>query len=46
MNDHLPPSLTEHKIKGDHDVRNPNPGLGQAQKCGDVKMVNCLLNLP
>ena len=23
-----------------HDVRNPDPGLGQAHTCGEVKTVN------
>jgi hypothetical protein len=27
-------------------VRNPDPGLGKAQKCGRVKSVNGTSNLP
>jgi len=29
-----------------YDVGNPVPGLGQAQKCGRVKPVNGIPNLP
>ena len=29
-----------------YDIRNPGPGLGQAQTCGRVKLVNETLTLP
>jgi hypothetical protein len=31
---------TEHEKTKTYDVRNPNPSLGQAHKCGRVKPVN------
>jgi hypothetical protein len=34
--------LTEHKKTGTYDVGNPGVCLGQAQKCGGVKLVSCL----
>jgi hypothetical protein len=38
MNNRLSFQITEHKK--DHGVGNPRPGLGQAWKCGRVKLVN------
>jgi len=29
-----------------YDVENPGPGLGQAQNCGRVKLVNGITTLP
>jgi hypothetical protein len=47
MNNHLSPSLTEHKKKTmKYDIRNPGLCLGQAQKCDRVKPINGIQTLP
>jgi hypothetical protein len=47
MNYHLSLLINEHKEKIiAYHVGNPNPGLGQAQKCGGFKTVNRIPNLP
>ena len=38
-NNHLSPLLSEHIIDH-HDVGNPHPSFGRAEKCGGVKPVN------
>ena len=41
MNNHLSPTLTEHKNKTTtYDVGNPGTSFGQVQKCGGTKPVN------
>jgi hypothetical protein len=40
MNNQLSPQITEHKMTMTYDIGNPVPGLGQAQKCVGVKLVN------
>ena len=43
MKIHLSPQTIEHKKDHDiyiYDVRNPVPGMEQAQQCGGVKPVN------
>ena len=44
-NNHLSPALSEHIIDH-HDVGNPHPGFGRAEKCGGVKPVNGISTLP
>ena len=44
MNNHLSPQLIEHKKK-DHDIWQ-SPGLGQAHKCEEDKLVNWIPTLP
>ena len=47
MNYHLSLLINEHKEKIiAYHVGNPNPCLGQAQKCGGFKTVNRIPNLP
>jgi hypothetical protein len=38
--DTFSPQITEHKKTKTCDVGNPDPGLGQAQKCGGVKTIS------
>jgi hypothetical protein len=33
-NNHLSPQTIEHKKKGTYGIGNPDPELGQGQKCG------------
>ena len=39
-NGYLSPQVVKHKICSIYVDGNPGPGLGQAQKCGRVKLVN------
>jgi hypothetical protein len=41
-NNHFSSQTIEHKK--DHDIGNPDPGLGQAQHCGGVIAVNVNLH--
>ena len=49
MKNHFSPQLIEHKnIKKKtmtYDTGNPDPGFGQTQKCGGVKLINGILIL-
>jgi hypothetical protein len=46
LNSPLPSQLAEHKKRTTIcEVRNPGPGLGQAQQCGGVKAVHGISSL-
>ena len=42
-NQHFSPQTIKHKKILTYDIGNPDSGLGQAQKCGEIKPVVCIL---
>ena len=46
MNNHISPQHIEHKKEPWYDVWNLGLGLGQAQTCGRVKLVNGSIEWP